>query len=115
MIGGFDDSLIGRFEDWEKGIDGGQMLEAGFRAHRDLRPGGKSDLPATLSPCQASRSSAEADGGLGIDERMGLVFLLREWRRLSRWKFDQKVRAFSIKVMIRSFPVGSFSYSLSTK
>ena len=64
---GIDDSLIGRFDDWGKGRDGGQISEAGSQ---------------TCPQCSRLRGGR----GFGMNERMGLIFWLREWRRLLRWR-----------------------------
>ena len=60
---GIDDSLIGRFDDWEKGIDGGQMLEAGSQTcpqhSRHAR-----HLPANARRWQAGREAQPRRTGL---------------------------------------------------
>ena len=60
---GIDDSLIGRFDDWEKGIDGGQMLEARSQTCPQ-RSRHARHLPANARRWQAGREAQPRRAGV---------------------------------------------------
>ena len=60
---GIDDSLSGRFDDWEKGIDGGQMLEARSQTCPQ-RSRHARHLPANARRWQAGREAQPRRTGL---------------------------------------------------